>query len=47
MWTQGSLEGANDQLYPRTSLPERVLTVGYVVWFYLGKLLWPHPLIFR
>jgi tetratricopeptide (TPR) repeat protein len=28
------------------SLSERLVTSGYVPWFYLGKLLWPHPLIF-
>jgi len=27
------------------SWPERVASAGDVVWFYLGKLLWPHPLI--
>jgi protein O-mannosyl-transferase len=26
--------------------PERVIIAGRDVWFYLGKLLWPHPLIF-
>lgn len=25
---------------------ERVMLAGRVAWFYLGKLLWPHPLIF-
>ena len=25
---------------------ERLVLAGRVVWFYLGKLLWPHPLIF-
>ena len=25
---------------------ERVLLCGRVLWFYVGKLLWPHPLIF-
>lgn len=28
------------------SFPERCLIAGRAVWFYLGKLLWPHPLIF-
>jgi len=28
------------------SLPERLATAGDTVWFYLGKLLWPKPLIF-
>jgi tetratricopeptide (TPR) repeat protein len=44
MWTQ-KLEGANDLVAPR-SWPERLATAGDAVWFYLGKLLWPHPLIF-
>ncbi|HUR59403.1 MAG TPA: tetratricopeptide repeat protein [Opitutaceae bacterium] len=28
------------------SLAERVIIAGRVVWFYLGKLLWPEPLMF-
>ncbi len=28
------------------SRPERFVIAGKAVWFYLGKLLWPHPLIF-
>jgi tetratricopeptide (TPR) repeat protein len=28
------------------SFPERCLIAGRAVWFYLGKLVWPHPLIF-
>ena len=28
------------------SRAERLVIAGKVVWFYLGKLLWPHPLIF-
>jgi len=27
------------------SWPERIATAGDVIWFYLGKLLWPHPLM--
>jgi len=26
--------------------PERLIIAGKLVWFYLGKLLWPHPLLF-
>ena len=44
MWTQ-KLEGAIDVEYAR-SLGERIAVAGKVGWFYAGKLLWPHPLIF-
>ncbi len=44
LWTQG-LEGALDADYARSG-PERLVTAGKVVWFYLGKLAWPHPLVF-
>lgn len=44
LWTQ-HLEGANEQEWSR-SVPERIAIAGKVVWFYLGKLAWPHPLIF-
>jgi tetratricopeptide (TPR) repeat protein len=26
--------------------PERLINAGRAIWFYLGKLVWPHPLIF-
>src|SRR5213075_1501176 len=26
--------------------PERLIIAGKAIWFYFGKLLWPHPLIF-
>lgn len=44
IWTQ-HLEGANDAQWPRGGL-ERVADAGHVIAFYLGKLAWPHPLIF-
>jgi tetratricopeptide (TPR) repeat protein len=45
MWTQGlQLAEAADPQGTRT-WPERLLTAGDAVWFYLGKLLWPQPLI--
>jgi tetratricopeptide (TPR) repeat protein len=28
------------------TLPERLIIAGKAIWFYAGKLLWPHPLIF-
>jgi protein O-mannosyl-transferase len=28
------------------TLPERFIIAGRAIWFYLGKLIWPHPLIF-
>jgi protein O-mannosyl-transferase len=28
------------------AFPERLVIAGRAIWFYLGKLLWPHPLIF-
>jgi len=26
--------------------PERIIVAGRAIWFYLGKLVWPHPLVF-
>jgi tetratricopeptide (TPR) repeat protein len=45
LWTQKLLITPDDLRYAR-SLPERLAGAGDAVWFYLGKLLWPHPLIF-
>jgi protein O-mannosyl-transferase len=45
IWTQGlQLATDTDPQWVRT-WPERLATAGDAVWFYLGKLLWPHPLI--
>jgi protein O-mannosyl-transferase len=45
IWTQGlQLAAATDPQWART-WPQRVATVGDAFWFYLGKLLWPHPLV--
>jgi len=45
LWPQTSDAAATaDPQFART-WPERVVTSGDAVWFYLGKLLWPHPLI--
>lgn len=44
IWTQGG-EGLIGPEWDRT-WPHRIAAAGNVVWFYLGKLCWPHPLIF-
>ncbi|MCE0499591.1 MAG: tetratricopeptide repeat protein [Methylacidiphilales bacterium] len=43
LWTKNSQE-AEAVPWVR-SWPERLAASGDVVWFYLGKLIWPHPLI--
>jgi tetratricopeptide (TPR) repeat protein len=45
IWTHGLqlAKGSDPQL--AQTWPERLGTAGEAVWFYLGKLLWPHPLI--
>jgi hypothetical protein len=45
LWTV-DLQGVNTDTQWLRSWPERLATAGMVVWFYLGKLVWPHPLIF-
>lgn len=44
MWTQ-KLEGASGPEW-MGSWSERTIVAGKAIWFYLGKLLWPDPLIF-
>ena len=45
IWTQGlQLATVTDPQLVRT-WPERLTAAGNAVWFYLGKLLWPHPLV--
>jgi protein O-mannosyl-transferase len=45
IWTQGlQLATFTDPQWVRT-WPERLATAGDSVWFFLGKLLWPYPLM--
>lgn len=45
IWEQKFNSGAIGAAWSQT-LPERVAIAGRVIWFYLGKLAWPEPLIF-
>ena len=45
MWTV-DLQGVNADFRWIRTWPERLVTSGNVIWFYLGKLALPHPLIF-
>src|SRR5438128_543755 len=45
IWEQKFHAGATGPEWAQT-WPERLIIVGRAIWFYLGKLIWPHPLIF-
>jgi len=45
MWSYTSRRSALVDPQWTRSWPERVATSGDVIWFYLGKLVWPHPLL--
>ena len=45
VWEQKFHSGALGEEWNQ-SLLERVAIAGRIIWFYLGKLAWPHPLIF-
>lgn len=45
IWEQKFHSGAVGPEWSQT-LPERIAIAGRAIWFYLGKLLWPEPLIF-
>jgi len=44
-WVEKEYVGAEGVPFALT-FAERFLLAGRVIWFYLGKFLWPHPLIF-
>ena len=45
IWEQKFNSGAIGEAWSQT-VPERLAIAGRVIWFYLGKLIWPEPLIF-
>ena len=45
IWEQKFNSGAVGPEWSQT-LPERIVIAGRVIWFYLGKLAWPEPLMF-
>jgi tetratricopeptide (TPR) repeat protein len=45
IWEQKFHAGAVGPDWEQT-FPERLIIAGKAIWFYLGKVLWPHPLIF-
>jgi protein O-mannosyl-transferase len=45
IWEQRFHSGAAGPEWAQT-WPERIIIAGRAIWFYLAKLVWPHPLIF-
>jgi len=45
LWVEKDVIGASGPEFAFTAL-QRVLIAGRALWFYLGKLLWPSPLMF-
>jgi Flp pilus assembly protein TadD len=45
VWMEHTVVGAEGSEF-QFSLIERCLIAGRAIWFYLGKLIWPHPLVF-
>jgi Flp pilus assembly protein TadD len=45
IWMEHDFVGAEGADF-QYSIIERCLIAGRAIWFYLGKLIWPHPLIF-
>jgi Flp pilus assembly protein TadD len=45
IWMEHQFVGAEGTDF-QYSIIERCLIAGRAIWFYLGKLIWPHPLIF-
>lgn len=43
IWTQHHTKGY--EFLPERNWPERLVVAGDAVWFYLGKLIWPQPLL--
>ncbi len=45
VWTQWGQPAAGAHFQAARSWPQRLVIAGDAVWFYLGKLAWPHPLV--